>query len=848
MDFRTCPACKASVLEDDAVDCPFCGASMSGKPSAAKPKASPPAAAGGAKPVPAGASAAAKPSPAAAGAKPPARPGTRPTAAEKPADDDNPFDIDPNALRKSTPMLPKAAKGRTIEVTCPMCETTGYIAPQQQGKDVRCCNPDCKFPNFTAPKPKKEVVDENANKPKGLTTGALAGIASVLALVVGGGLYWAFFRQEVKTETIAPIAAPTEVIDKSKLLPPDDVVVKDQSTLQTLPEIRNASLEEILTSGRIRDNNPRKSLAFAWAAEGYAIAGLPDKALAQLAAVKSSAPEAAYLQIEPLVELYYQQRVAGAADATKHLDAALEAARNLPESSRRPLDAATALAAALVIADRSADAQKLLATPATGSRAVHSMIWSAAALGRLYDVDAVIGIPAWLGPEHPQWLAVTWVVASRGEFDKALAWANSAKYADVREGSLAVLAERLARDSASSTAASGKLEAGLSGVSATGRTRAWANFAHGRLAAGDTEGAKAAVAKAEAAFAEVPPIAPPAVPSMTAIYDSKGKPWAGLQDPTPARAAALAAADLAIVHSLLKDTDAATTRLTAAVDFAAAIAPSLVSTQRLLDECENRGAVEKQLDQALGLKGNQTRMFGAFNDYRTQCTNLHGEALKRFELEESILRAAARSKLAAPAWQLIQQLQAASDPVRQQPFFNPQVTKLPGYVAYRAFLDGDNATATAVESAFDRGSMPSDPIDTAVFNLPRLIKDGNVAEIANVLKKIYREPKFDRDRLDLEVLAMTSRYQRDNKAVKSFPLVRDIPDALVREDAFWLLSATAAKTGEAAALWKEVTPVPVQRRLTPSDRAALARGFIDGIAARPPETPPPAAAETASTK
>ncbi|REJ79800.1 MAG: hypothetical protein DWQ29_14580, partial [Planctomycetota bacterium] len=42
MDFRTCPACQASVLEDDVDDCPFCGASMTGKPSA-KPAAAAPA-------------------------------------------------------------------------------------------------------------------------------------------------------------------------------------------------------------------------------------------------------------------------------------------------------------------------------------------------------------------------------------------------------------------------------------------------------------------------------------------------------------------------------------------------------------------------------------------------------------------------------------------------------------------------------------------------------------------------------------------------------------------------------------------------------------------------------------
>src|SRR5579859_7918066 len=47
MDFAVCPSCHQSVIEDDAVDCPFCGAPMKGgagaKPSAgsAKPAATP---------------------------------------------------------------------------------------------------------------------------------------------------------------------------------------------------------------------------------------------------------------------------------------------------------------------------------------------------------------------------------------------------------------------------------------------------------------------------------------------------------------------------------------------------------------------------------------------------------------------------------------------------------------------------------------------------------------------------------------------------------------------------------------------------------------------------------------
>src|SRR5690349_12284001 len=146
MDFRNCPSCKASVLEDDVEDCPFCGASMSGKPSS-KPVA--------AKPAPqVKSTAAAKPQAAAAagGAKSGAPTGAkrRPTPEEL-DDGTDPFEVDTRSIVKAPPVSPKPAKGRMQRVVCPMCETPGFISPQQVGKEVKCCNPQCLMPVFTVP-------------------------------------------------------------------------------------------------------------------------------------------------------------------------------------------------------------------------------------------------------------------------------------------------------------------------------------------------------------------------------------------------------------------------------------------------------------------------------------------------------------------------------------------------------------------------------------------------------------------------------------------------------------------------------------------------------------------------
>ena len=99
MDFRKCPACEASVLEDDVDDCPFCGASMSGKP---KPTGS------SSKPTTAskesGGKAEQAKKPASGGPAP--KPGGAGKAQAKASDDDkagedDPFDVDTTAVRKA---------------------------------------------------------------------------------------------------------------------------------------------------------------------------------------------------------------------------------------------------------------------------------------------------------------------------------------------------------------------------------------------------------------------------------------------------------------------------------------------------------------------------------------------------------------------------------------------------------------------------------------------------------------------------------------------------------------------------------------------------------------------------
>ena len=137
MDLPTCPSCGQSVLDDEPVSCPFCGAAMDGssgpdatrKPAPVKTKKTPvrkPQQGAIEKAAPAG-------------------------AKEKEQD---PFDIasSPQA-RRAIACSPKRTKSRPVRVICPMCDTRGYVPRTAIGRQVKCSNSTCMVPLFTAPDP-----------------------------------------------------------------------------------------------------------------------------------------------------------------------------------------------------------------------------------------------------------------------------------------------------------------------------------------------------------------------------------------------------------------------------------------------------------------------------------------------------------------------------------------------------------------------------------------------------------------------------------------------------------------------------------------------------------------------
>src|SRR5262249_16223846 len=78
---------------------------------------------------------------------------------------------------------------KTLEVKCPMCETKGFISPKAAGKLVKCCNPECMVPIFTAPVVEKKQVPAPPPKPKSKLPWYIVGVV-VVAGIAGASIWF----------------------------------------------------------------------------------------------------------------------------------------------------------------------------------------------------------------------------------------------------------------------------------------------------------------------------------------------------------------------------------------------------------------------------------------------------------------------------------------------------------------------------------------------------------------------------------------------------------------------------------------------------------------------------------
>ena len=463
MSLPTCPSCGQSVLEDDAIDCPFCGAAMDGSRGARntpQPKKNPAVNRPGARALPAKPAAPAPQSSATAPGKTNADPtsanppksGTPPRYGSKMVvDEDDPFGIGASSGTQVVEASLKPEKGRLQKTVCPMCEQTNFIPKSAIGKSVRCANPKCMVPVFIAADPAEQKTErrptrlsDEAEAQRRAAEEALPKRRSPILLYAIGAAVLAGITALVLTQLnrkpdTTQFSASLDLSELQRLAEED--AAKEAATQAAAKAAEQKAAEN---PAKDIEDNIRRMIALARSE-------MRDKALARrmtgdlwlrLGRSEESAVEfnqllvvdksRGFYRVLPQLAKYWRSRATGdntaAADALKLAETEARQ-RTFPRTGRAATDAALALATVLAAEGRMPDATALVASRQL-DRSIPANLDQSSGTAWLFIAtqcrDAAVTPPQaldcllWADPLHT---AVSAALAARSQWNPAIEWA-----------------------------------------------------------------------------------------------------------------------------------------------------------------------------------------------------------------------------------------------------------------------------------------------------------------------------------------------------------------------------------------------------------------------------------------
>ena len=836
----TCPACQQSVLDDDAVNCPFCGANMKtgkGGGKALAPKVVPKPAAK------LSSSTANAPAPA---ATPKAAP-SKAAAKSQEIDPDDPFGVDAASNSRALPLAPRPAKGKTVRLICPMCETAGFAGPEVAGKEVKCCNDQCAMPIFTAPKGDRAAAGADPRTPAaGMKTVATPQakksspailVTAVSSMLLAGGSLWYFVFNEPAGIKPPPALPPNPNHNPGVVTTIDPSTEKSndpkpaENVISNGEKLRSVILPVIVELSRETTKNRSKHFCRRLAAEAYVEAGDPKSAQENIDQLLKLLPKLAYHQVPPLTQSAWRELAAGNAAAAKTaMDTASKAAPELPGISRLTFDATTDLAALLFVSGRTADAQSLMKTDSvlpSGSSGTLALLARRSRLLNSYDLDeAAVTLPV-IPWKSPQWVATTMILVLRGHATKGVEWLKLAPDPQTKADCWAVWGDTVvAANFSDSMTKDEPIVAAVKDESPATQARVWARVAAARLAAKQPAAANKAATSAATAMNAIP------LPKDFVLLEMKELMKLQLPDAIAPRLNAIAAAEVARSQTLLgKNEDAAKT-LAASLQHLRGHAPCPFAAGKLFDATSRDiNAVKAQLKKALDLKTDDKVQL-ALNTYREKCRSAFDASNARFALQTEILKAAVDWPLVDAVWTeaSAHSAEGTADEARED-FLK---TNLSVRLGQRLRVAGKTDQARQCENFVTTLEL-TDVRDTLQRETAEEAQKGvDVASIAQRLAA-YEFKSAEGEKVSTEDpewtllwgLRLACRLAKAGKTDKAFDLVSGFnKDMLWREEGYEMLAAITAKNPAAAEpLWKKYRPT----LLTPTEKIAIFRGLCAGL-------------------
>jgi hypothetical protein len=827
MDLPTCPACKQSVLDDDAVECPFCGAPMKGGPAPSRAPA--------ATKTPSAKTVSAKPGPAKAGpAEPPAK--TSPAgrkidkadkaSAASPADDD-PFAVDQSATASATPVSPKPNPGKTLEVTCPMCETKGFVSPRSAGKLVKCCNPQCMVPVFTAPQIEKPVVvappaPSRKKLPWMYIIGGIGAVAIAVTCIV-------VMNQPGVTEIPPPeLPYPGVVTKKDQAAGAADIAQAKNGEKPGNDAEKAVNAEahaegdgEIVTNAlqRVVDvqfsiPNHRKSLWLRLLATAYIYAGDHLKqAHERLDLLEKPQGSSPYEGVLPWATLAWQQ-VATNADFKPSVERMQRLAEKLPPRGRYATEAAVAAAPLLVVSGKTAEARKLIA----GHRTDKGVEQLAASLRVVVD-DGTFNLDARLPGrtlgdwQSPLETAVTLILAAHGRWDDAFEWAKATPDAVAKTETSIIWSELFASRAVPAEDAAGfeRARKAAEGLSPEGKVRLLARLASVKLSQGDRAAAEGLLGEAQSLLASLN------VPQAVKVTGAKPLIALKLPEAMPLWQAALAATEIAGVQTELTQTAAAWENVLLAIRFLHGIAPSMSSMQERQKQVEGeQNRLQNELKAEMGLK-KQDEIRTAFYRYKEKLKDVEKATDARYFWQQSVLEAAARFGLLDQVWDELQVLDRKQNIGEREPLLTSAV---PLVVADRYAALGNDKKREEIYKAVASTISSKDPQVVESYAEHQFLSGDLPGTVARL-----NDSMTDAGALQETTLRLACRLAGSGKITEAIAFCSGIKDSALREDGLWLAAALAARGGHASEF------VKASSGLGTMDSASANSGLVAGLKA-----------------
>ena len=801
MELAICPTCKQSVLDDDAVECPFCGSPM-------KPGTAP------ARPV---SSATGRTSP--PGSSKGSKGGSAPT---RPADDD-PFGVDPAITAKAVPLAPRPVAGKAFEVRCPMCETVGYSSTKVQGHAVRCCNPQCLVPVFTVKAPKREEppppppIQPKSPLPMYLVGGlALAGLA--------GGLW--YYLNTIKAPEQTPPLPPVVRTERPGPAETEDPGLENSGQTTAEQKVWDPAAER---AGDLKDSVNRaieaslkapaakKSFARRLAALALVHAGDRPAAEDQLNQLRRVSAQSPYEVIAPLALATWRFHQEGSPERAAALEELKRHAPLLPKRGRFAIESGLATATLQASAGDAAGARNTLAAHRAAPR-----VEQLAALLQLVNLDGTFDLDArqpgrlagdWQAPLET---GLTLQLCQQGRWEAAEAWARQLSDPLARDESLLVFAESsaLRQLSQQPPADLSAIQALGELLSPVGKIRLATRLVAAQSSVGQNAETPKLLSAANTQLASLAVAPPPRLPTLKSVFDSK------TPDPIQPQQLGRACQELAHVQLDLKQPDEAWKTLKVGLTHLRGAGPGLLAIRKLRSRAEGAEVegLRRDLKRILAL-ANDDQVQRELTRFRQKTEELERAAQVRFRGQIDLLAAALEMGLAEPAWKEILEIDGQPGDDDRDPVLS---SALPPLAALAFERSGKLEQAQSIRRDFANRAAEAEPQEASRI-IPHLLaqacEEGAVPRGLELLKTYLTESGD----LQAETLRLLCQLINRGKLETAYQLANGIPLESLRDDALFLLAARTARLDQGTA-FKGILP----KALSVIDSGSLYSGLASG--------------------